>query len=98
MTSTQTEPFIPLSNAAVKAGERQEFSVTVVTQAERVQMFKPLETEAANDASAPGTHHGKTCDPRVSIQRDGDVVTGLRIVCGCGQVIDLACLYQEPNK
>jgi hypothetical protein len=31
--------------------------------------------------------------PKVTLQRQGDVVTSVRIQCGCGQVIDLNCVY-----
>ena len=98
MTPTQTDPFIPLTNAATKPSERQEYDVTVVTQAERVQLFKPLTLEPTAVTSGSTARHGKNCDPQISIQRQGEVVTGIRIVCGCGQTIDLACVYQEPAK
>jgi hypothetical protein len=39
----------------------------------------------------------KIGEPRVSIQRDGNRITHLRIQCGCGQVIDLACVYDPPQ-
>jgi hypothetical protein len=29
----------------------------------------------------------------ITLKRTGDVVSGIRIQCGCGQVIDLACIY-----
>jgi hypothetical protein len=38
----------------------------------------------------------KNCEPQVMLQRDGDRVTNIRIQCGCGQVMDLACDYGEP--
>ena len=97
MTTTQTEAFVPLTAASLKPGERQEFSVSVMLQPERAQSFKPLEFEGTVPVSGSAPRHGKTCDPRVSIQREGDQVTGIRIQCGCGQVIDLACVYQETK-
>jgi hypothetical protein len=37
------------------------------------------------------------CDPakpvKVSLEKNGDTVTGIRIDCGCGQVIQLECVY-----
>jgi hypothetical protein len=38
----------------------------------------------------------KIGEPRVSVQRDGDRITHLRIQCSCGQIIDLACVYDPP--
>jgi hypothetical protein len=48
------------------------------------------ETRAATlNATAP-----EACaKPVVTLQRTGEVVSGIRIQCGCGQVIDLACAY-----
>jgi hypothetical protein len=37
----------------------------------------------------------KPCEPRVTVQRDGNRVTHLRIQCTCGQTMDLACVYDE---
>jgi len=31
--------------------------------------------------------------PSVSLERDGDRVTHIRIQCGCGQLIELECAY-----
>lgn len=31
--------------------------------------------------------------PTVSLQKDGDRVTHIRIECGCGEVIELECSY-----
>jgi hypothetical protein len=31
--------------------------------------------------------------PKVTLQRQGDVVSAIRIQCSCGQVIELNCLY-----
>ncbi len=34
--------------------------------------------------------HGK---PVVTVERDGDRVTSIRVQCGCGDTIELDCLY-----
>jgi len=31
--------------------------------------------------------------PTVTLQRNGDLVTGIRVQCACGQVVDLSCVY-----
>lgn len=38
----------------------------------------------------PHVAHGK---PVVTLQRDGDKVTRIRVQCGCGETIDLDCVY-----
>ena len=49
--------------------------------------------------SMPGNlkfpHGKKSCEPQVSLQRDGERITSIRIQCSCGQVMDLACDYGE---
>lgn len=42
-------------------------------------------------APRPHVEHGGR--PLVTLQRDGDQVTGIRIECTCGNVIELDCLY-----
>jgi hypothetical protein len=50
---------------------------------------------AAASGSSPSAH--VSCDPakppRVSLEKNADTVTGIRIDCGCGQVIQLECVY-----
>jgi hypothetical protein len=97
MTPTQTEPFVPLTTAAPKSGDGQEYSVTVLAQSERTEAFKLLESAPAASTGGATVRHGKSCDPRVSLQREGEHVTSIHIQCGCGQVIDLACVYQATK-
>ncbi len=35
--------------------------------------------------------------PRISLVRDGDSITAVEIRCGCGQVIVVDCLYEQPE-
>jgi len=93
MPATRTEPFVPLTAAATRPGETTEYRVNLVSQPGPTQSFKPLAAEASAASHDTAIHAKKNCDPRVSIQREGDQVTGIRIHCGCGQVIDLACIY-----
>jgi hypothetical protein len=37
-----------------------------------------------------GAGHG---EPVVSLRREGDRIVGIRIQCGCGQSMDLSCVY-----
>jgi hypothetical protein len=70
--------------------------------------FKPPQPAAAPKTSAPNpasnTSKSPTptralqtsseCDqPKVTLQREGEKVTSIRIECNCGQVIDLSCAY-----
>ena len=46
-------------------------------------------------SGAPAASHSPVnCgQPKVTLQRQGDVVSGVRIQCSCGQVIELSCVY-----
>ncbi len=93
MTSPRTDSFVPLT-AAPASAEKREFRVTVTNASgKKPDSFQTLDTPAPNN---PGK---KNCEPRVTVQRDGDRVTHLRVQCSCGQVLDLACVYDpEPAK
>jgi hypothetical protein len=43
--------------------------------------------------AAPVSETEKCAKPVVTLQRNGEVVSGIRIQCGCGQVVDLSCIY-----
>ena len=92
MTQSRTDSFVPLTTAPPLT-EQREFRVTVTNAAKSAknsETFHTLDTPA-------GTPSGKkNCEPRVTVQRDGDRVTHLRVQCSCGQVLDLACVY-EPK-
>jgi hypothetical protein len=60
--------------------------------AEKKSEFQSLEMLRP---AALGGAEKKPCEPRVTVQRDGDRVTHLRIQCTCGQIMDLACVYEE---
>jgi hypothetical protein len=34
-----------------------------------------------------------SAEPVVTVEKAGERITGIRIQCGCGQVIELACVY-----
>jgi hypothetical protein len=66
--------------------------------------FTPLEfrpgalSAAAAPPAAPTppvtTRALQNCaDPKVTLQRQGDQVTAIRVECGCGEVIELNCVY-----
>jgi len=85
MTPPRPESFVPLT-AVPASPEQREFRVTVTNAGKSADSFHTLD--------APASVSGKkTCDPRVTVQREGDRVTHLRVQCSCGQVLDLACVY-----
>jgi hypothetical protein len=82
-----TEKFVPLTALSAAAGPSAPFQARVITQAETRPIFQELVK-----AAAPPLH--KNCAaPAVTLQRQGDIISGIRVECGCGQVIELACSY-----
>ena len=48
----------------------------------------------ANELPAHASHaSNRSVTPTVTLQREGDRITGIRVECSCGQVIELACSY-----
>jgi hypothetical protein len=93
MTHTRTESFVPLTSAPSRPpGDRAEFKVTVISQPGPAQNFQPLSATAVSSIAnaAPKTPAG---EPKVSVQRDGNRVTGIHVHCSCGQLTELSCVY-----
>ena len=65
---------MPLT-AAPETREPREFRAKIVPQAEATRPFQTLELRPA----APASGGKKICEPRVSVQRDGDRVTNIRV-------------------
>jgi hypothetical protein len=83
-----TDSFLPLVTAPISAGESNLLQLKVLPQAEAKAIFEPMPEAGRAQQSA------KACGkPSVTLQRQGEVVSGIRIECGCGQVIELACAY-----
>ncbi len=78
-----SETFVPLVSA---------------TAASRESAFASLNLKAASSAAKPGPEARPAATvpcakPTVTLQRTGDIVSSIRVQCGCGQVIELACVY-----
>ena len=96
MTLLRTESFVPLTTLPA-SGEPREFRVTIIPKAGQTLPMQTLEQPApAPLGSGPGA--GKMCEPRVSLQSEGDRITNIRVHCSCGQVMDLACVYEPTAR
>ena|SRR5262245_57985930 len=96
MPSTRDESFVPLTPAVPLGNRRAESRVTIISQAEKAEPFRPL---TAPVAGSPAVSPGASAEPRVAVQREGDRVSSIHIQCGCGQTIELACVYEAtPGK
>ena len=93
MTPNRNEAFVPLAAASPRpAGERREFRATVISPSAQAPAFQSVSAVGAASVASPAAHAG-SCQPKVSLQRDGNRVTGIHIQCSCGQVMELACVY-----
>ncbi len=65
--------------------------------------FQPLSAAVPGASPAPAAAFAATAlpqhaghaptPPRVTLLREGDQVTHIRIECGCGEIVELACAY-----
>jgi hypothetical protein len=102
MTSQPNESFVPLTAAPAPPAAR-EFRVAVLNGhaqangngASKTSAFHSLESLRPTALNGGNGAEKKPCEPRVTVQRDGTRVTHLRIQCTCGQIMDLACVYDE---
>ena len=85
-----SDSFVPLVTATVSNGDTAMLQLKILPQGQ-------AESKAAFESLAAGGRMEqipKTCGrPSVTLQRQGEVVSSIRIECGCGQVIELACAY-----
>jgi hypothetical protein len=88
-----SEGFVPL--AAKPSGDHsaEPFRLKVLANANGPAVpFQPI--GALRGASpAPSAHGEHAGQPQVSLVREGDRITGVRVQCGCGEVIELQCVY-----
>jgi hypothetical protein len=83
-----SDSFTPLVASPGSGRETAIPAVKVLTQADAKVAFQPLAVAGKPEQPA------KACaTPSVTLQKQGEVVSGIRIECGCGQVIELACVY-----
>jgi hypothetical protein len=86
--------FVPLDPTPASPGNPVEPapSLRVVPKTANTPVFTPLDVREGHPH--PPARSGQ---PVVILQRDADRVTGIRIECACGQVIELACDYDKQG-
>jgi hypothetical protein len=83
-----TPEFVPLNRNGANGGPAQDFRVRVVASPKPAPAFVPAQEKLAHQH--PPDLSG---DPRVTLEKDGDRVTSIRIECVCGKIIVLNCEY-----
>ena len=101
--------FVPLTAAPAPAAPR-EFQLAIINGqmhnqdhgsghgAVKQGGFQSLETPRSAVTSSPVAGEKRLAEPRVTVQREGDRVTHLRVQCTCGQIMDIACVYDAPKS
>ena len=90
--ATAADAFVPFDPAVAPPSSTSAAPGTlkVLPKAEARPAFTPFETTGPPHSHASGTGPAR---PVITLQREGERVTGIRIECICGQVIELACSY-----
>ena len=99
MKTDPDEPFLPLSATPLPDGRRPDLRVTVLKPTDTPGPFEPLPSPKEASPQPPALAARPTaavCEPRVTVEREGDFVSAIRVQCTCGQTIELACVY-EPR-
>ncbi|HRY48073.1 MAG TPA: hypothetical protein P5186_08505 [Candidatus Paceibacterota bacterium] len=88
------DSFIPLtlsSDAAAQNSQAVFRPATLTAPVNRPPQDAPPKIVSI---SKPHPHNPTaTADPKVSVIKDGDRVTSIRIQCSCGQCVEIQCLY-----
>lgn len=88
-----TEIFVPLAAKVPAVSTGASFRMKVLANASGVTVpFQPLGALPGR-FPAPVAHGEHAGQPQVSLVRDGERITGIRVQCACGEVIALQCVY-----
>ncbi len=95
--------FVPLLKKPA-SDTAPSFRVKVVPGAGPAEPFLPCprpeppllpnaSAHAPGDAAAANGHTAAHSEPKVTLDREGDRIVGIRIECPCGRVTELTCVY-----
>lgn len=83
-----SDAFTPFANTRSKSAPgASNFRLTIVPQAQEAAPFQPVA------AAVPNSPPTASKEPQVSVEREGDRITRIRVQCCCGQVVELNCAY-----
>ncbi len=83
--------FVPLVACPSASPSTADFRVKIVPNSQQAAPFIAVRPPGARSSESPCA--GAGAEPTMTLQRDGDRITSVRIQCACGQVIELACVY-----
>jgi hypothetical protein len=84
--------FVPFQ-VPVSDGSRSktEGRTEVILRGQKAVVFRPLAQTAGHPPATPNAHG----EPSVTLERDGERVTRIKVHCPCGNDFELACDYSE---
>ena len=91
MPQAMSDLFVPLAHAA--SLPRESVFASIDTKAPADAAVKPAFEHLLATSADPSRSPGNCAKPSVTLKREGDIVTGIRIQCGCGRVTELSCIY-----
>ena len=88
-----SDPFVPLPSADPARKLNEPFTVKVIPGgAAEPQSFRPLAQSCAAALPEPAAGAHRT-EPEITLGRDGDRITHIRVRCACGALVELRCEY-----
>ena len=91
--------FVPLIPGALPSSAPSMSKVRLKPVSINPPVFEPttpatLKAEAPLAAAAPvAVPHVQHGPPKVTLEKQGDMITHIRVECSCGQVTELKCEY-----
>jgi hypothetical protein len=82
-------PFGPATLNATTAKAERDPSLKLIPGGGAENTFSPLLTAGGSPGGSSKEHNPAS----FTLQKDGERITGIRVECACGQVVELACSY-----
>lgn len=85
-----TQAFVPLLPGAAR-GTEPSMPVRLKPVSSPAATFEPASALASSKTESHKDHTHS--EPKITLERQGETITHIRIECGCGQVTELKCEY-----
>ena len=107
--TASTEAFIPLTSLmdtirsesfeSLETCEQTLPEVAIDSDPNKSDQNSPKLAENVTDDIVPVESHDEDCkEPKVLIDRDGDRITHIRVLCCCGHSIVIDCQYPDISE
>lgn len=84
-----TQTFVPLLPGVMRVAEP-----ATPTRLRPISSAAPkFEATQMPSAEMPTEPHGGHGEPKVTLERQGETITHIRIECSCGKILELKCEY-----